>query len=128
MSASSGHPGSTDIRTTTVTSCQTVPSKVIVNVVNQDGSRNKVTSEKTVTVVPVSSKSPALLSLAPGITTMASSVPMLSQDSVSALLQSYISTQLLQVSRSQHSGVTRSIVSPPVTSTVHLLVAALIQQ
>ena len=120
MSANaSGDPGS-NIRTTTVTLCQTVPSKVIVNVGNQDGLINKVTSGKTVTVVPMPSNSPAVLSLAPGITTSttASSVPILSQDSVSALLQSYINTQLLQASRSQHPGVTRGVMSPPVTATL----------
>ena len=61
---------------------------------------------------------PAILPLTPGNPTMSSSVPILSQDSVSALSQSYINTQLLQASRSQHSGVTRSVVSPPVTATL----------
>ena len=114
MSANaSGDPGS-NIRTTTmVTSCQTVPSKVIVNVANQDGSINKVISGKTVTAVLMPSNSPAILSLAPGITTSttASSVPILSQDSVSALLQSYINTQLLQASRSQHPNAQCSVSS-----------------
>ena len=102
--------------TTTVTLCQTVPSKVIVNIVNQDSPRNKVTSGKTVTVVSLKPPiPPAVFPMVPRNPTIPSSVLILSQDNLS---QSYISTQLLQASRSQHSGVTHSVVSPPVTATL----------
>ena len=111
---------SADDTRTPVTLSQTVsaPNKVIVNVVNQDSSRNKVTPSENGMVVSNVNLVPARV---PGKSSASTApVQVLPKDTVSVLLQSYISSQLLQAaSRNQPSSVSRTVVSVPGTAETH---------